>query len=194
MSREAVLVERLPLGPEVGRGPDLLVLSVVPDRRGATTRATLQTEARAISARLGRPFTSRSYAGAFALVAAHDHRVGIDLEAVAHFEGTEAESILTEREVAMGLGARDELCTSAWSGKEALAKALGDARRYDPRRLDSPLTWPTASAGRWRAEPLGGLPAGHVGWVCWQLPPSPVAPSRVATLPMPRGARGPRGR
>ena len=27
---------------------------------------------------------------------------------------------------------------SLWSGKEALAKALGDALRYDPRRLESP--------------------------------------------------------
>ena len=43
------------------------------------------------------------------------------------------------------------LPTLIWSSKEALAKALGDARDYEPRHLDSPLLW-NADDSNWDFE------------------------------------------
>jgi hypothetical protein len=59
--------------------------------------------------------------------------------------------------------------TSLWSSKEALAKALGDALAYDPRRLESPLNWEDGAAGRWRARELTPEP-GYVAWLVWRDP------------------------
>jgi hypothetical protein len=53
-----------------------------------------------------------------------------------------------------------------WCSKEALAKALGDPLRYDPRRLGSPIRWPASRSGPWRAIPLRA-PTGHAAWLCW---------------------------
>ncbi len=49
-----------------------------------------------------------------------------------------------------------------------LSKALGDARNYDPRRLESPAGWPRGICGPWRAAPLP-LPDGYCEWVCWRV-------------------------
>ncbi|HWE10427.1 MAG TPA: hypothetical protein VG325_13820 [Solirubrobacteraceae bacterium] len=54
-----------------------------------------------------------------------------------------------------------------WSSKEALAKALGDALRYDPRRLEAPVAWVNGACGPWRARPVPA-PPGHVARVCWR--------------------------
>lgn len=49
-----------------------------------------------------------------------------------------------------------------------------DAERYapllsfDPRRLESPVSWPEGRCGRWRAEAVAEID-GYVGWVCWAL-------------------------
>ncbi len=98
--------------------------------------------------------------------------VGVDIERVQPLDPVFLASIQTpsERQVVIaGEGAdRDAAMTSLWSGKEALAKALGDALRYDPRRLESPVRWPEGRCGRWRAEALAGID-GHVGWVCWAV-------------------------
>ncbi len=62
----------------------------------------------------------------------------------------------------------DAWVAELWCAKEALAKALGDAVDYDPRRLESPIRWPELRSGPWRARPIPALPAGHVGWLCWR--------------------------
>ena len=109
---------------------------------------------------------SRSYAGSYALVAMHSRPVGVDIECLGPVEPDFGVSIATPQERAWADRADPEALISLWSSKEALAKALGDASRHDPRRLGSPLFWPGGRAGRWRARMLE--PAeGYVGWVCW---------------------------
>jgi phosphopantetheinyl transferase len=61
----------------------------------------------------------------------------------------------------------DAYVSSLWSSKEALAKALGDPLHYDPRRLESPMSWPGGRAGPWRAARLA-TPDGHTAWLCWR--------------------------
>jgi hypothetical protein len=53
-------------------------------------------------------------------------------------------------------------CRGLWS-----SNALGDATRYDPRRLESPMCWPGGESGPWRADALKA-PFGYVAWVCWR--------------------------
>lgn len=73
-----------------------------------------------------------------------------------------------------GQAAFDRRITSLWSSKEALAKALGDALDYDPRRLEGPGAWPEGRSGSWRARALE--PAGeYVGWVCWREDPASMS-------------------
>lgn len=130
---------------------------------------------------------SRSYSYPYALIASYDASVGVDIEEVAPVAAEFADSICApqEREHAQRLGL---LCTDnthaairLWSAKEALAKALGNALDYDPRRLESPQLWPRCEhdstlhlSGCWAARELE-LPAGYVGWVCWRR--SVAAPS-----------------
>jgi hypothetical protein len=115
----------------------------------------------------------RSYRFPWALVAWHDGPVGVDLERVGPIERAFAESIATpaERTELAGRAATDAWAAGLWCSKEALAKALGDAVDYDPRRLESPMRWPGLASGPWRARPVADLPAGHVGWLCWQACP-----------------------
>ena len=110
---------------------------------------------------------SRSYCGPYALVAWHDGPVGVDIERVLPCGTRFAESITTPAERdRMSLDDDRELI-SLWSGKEALAKALGDAVAYDPRRLEAPAGWPDGVNGAWRATALD-LPGDYVGWLCWK--------------------------
>jgi hypothetical protein len=62
---------------------------------------------------------------------------------------------------------RDVYLSSLWCSKEALSKALGDALRYDPSRLDSPMRWPELRSGPWSATPLKTV-TGHAAWLCWR--------------------------
>ncbi len=113
-------------------------------------------------------FQSRSYRWPYAVAATHAEPVGVDIERVEPMGRDFAESICTPQERAQ-LGPLlddDLLVASLWSGKEALAKALGDAVDYDPRRLDAPLIWPGGRSGRWRAKQIE-VPPGHVGWLVW---------------------------
>lgn len=126
----------------------------------------LQVLARGAAAATGAPYTSRSYRFPFALIAAHEAPVGVDLERVEPFDADFLESICTPRERGL-VPAHARALTSLWSSKEALAKALGDAVLYDPRRLDSPMFWPGGEAGPWRAVPLDVAPS-HNGWLCWR--------------------------
>ena len=107
---------------------------------------------------------SRSYAASYALVAWHDGPVGVDIERVVRCDPRFAESITTPSEQAPR---DDREIVSLWSSKEALAKALGDAVDYDPRRLESPAHWRNGVNGAWRASELA-LPDGFCGWLCWK--------------------------
>jgi phosphopantetheinyl transferase len=121
------------------------------------------------AAAAGASHASRSYRYPYALVSWHTEAVGVDIERVQPFDRAFMESICTPSERLMWSGDEhsDEFLSSLWSSKEALAKALGDARAYDPRRLDSPMRWPDGQSGPWRAAPLM-VPAGHVAWLCWR--------------------------
>jgi phosphopantetheinyl transferase len=90
-------------------------------------------------------------------------RVGVDIEVIDMTVAPDA--VLTHEESYLGGGPVD-FC-SWWSAKEALAKALGDARKYDPRRLASAALWQLGRQGRWQAKRLD-VPTGHVGWVVWE--------------------------
>jgi phosphopantetheinyl transferase len=129
----------------------------------------LRAWARAETAAVGASHTSRSYRYPYALVAWHTEAVGVDIERVEPFGQAFMESICTpsERRMCTEEAPSDEFLSSLWSSKEALAKALGDALAYDPRRLDSPVFWPDGQAGPWRAAPLT-VPAGHSAWLCWR--------------------------
>jgi hypothetical protein len=129
-------------------------------------QTTLRATARALSE--GGRYSSRSYRYPFALVAVHEDRVGVDIERTTSWEPQMIRSILTPGECEPHTSpSKDEWATSVWSSKEAMAKALGNPMDYDPRRLESPLLWPPGGAGRWQASTLP-VPAGHVGWICWQ--------------------------
>jgi phosphopantetheinyl transferase len=107
---------------------------------------------------------SRSYCPPYALVAWHDGPVGVDIERVVPCDAAFAASIATPAE---RVPRTDREIISLWSGKEALAKALGDAVDYDPRRLEAPAGWRDGSCGAWRAAALP-VPDGYCGWVCWR--------------------------
>lgn len=107
--------------------------------------------------------SSRSYRNHIGLVAMSTLRVGVDIEVIDLT--VTAEAVLTMKESRLG-GGPDDLC-SWWSAKEALAKALGDARKYDPGRLETPALWPTSREGSWQAQRLE-VPLGYVGWVVWE--------------------------
>ena len=115
------------------------------------------------------PWISRSYAFPYAMVAWHDTAVGIDIERVEPCSVEFAELVCTPSEIAHTPwdGPLDDHLTGLWSSKEALAKALGDALRYDPRRLGSPMYWPEGRAGTWRTAAITA-PAGHCAWLCWR--------------------------
>jgi hypothetical protein len=131
--------------------------------------AGLRSFARAATRRTGAPHSSRSYRYPYALITWHDAPVGVDLERIEACDEAFADLICTpaERADPACSADRDNYLSSLWCAKEALAKALGDARRYDPARLESPARWPGRRAGPWRTAPLAVTP-GHVGWICWR--------------------------
>jgi phosphopantetheinyl transferase len=120
--------------------------------------AELKTRARALDA------ASRSYCPPYALVAWHDGPVGVDIERVVSCDARFAESITTPAE---RVPRTDREIISLWAGKEALAKALGDAVDYDPRRLESPAGWRNGVSGAWHAAAIS-VPDGYCGWMCWR--------------------------
>jgi len=141
---------------------------------GAASAERLRAIARAHRPSRLAPFASRSYAPPLALVAWHTTPVGVDLEPVGAADRRFAESICTPTELGMFADALADgrFVTSLWASKEALAKALGDPLAYDPRRLESPLTWIDGGAGGWRAGELQVAP-GHVAWLVWSLQARP---------------------
>ena len=130
----------------------------------------LAAHARALSNTAGGcRYVSRSYRHPYALIASHDAPVGVDIERIEPRDPAFAETICTPTERAAGWPHEhaDRYLSALWSSKEALAKALGDALAYDPRRLESPGAWPYGRSGPWRAAPLATAP-GHVAWLCWR--------------------------
>lgn len=129
----------------------------------------LRAWARAEGEASGARHVSRAYRHPFAVVAWHEQPVGVDIERIERHDPRFAASIATPAEapeVARRV-AHEGYVSALWSGKEALAKALGDAVDYDPQRLESPLCWPGHRAGGWRAAPLA-TPGAHVGWLVWR--------------------------
>jgi phosphopantetheinyl transferase len=139
--------------------------------RTAVDRPALRSVARILPpAALGRN-VSRSYSHPLALVAWHDQPVGVDIERIAPCPPEFASVIRTPLErLDARACATDEDLIDLWCGKEALAKALGDARAFDPARLPSPKAWPLGGSGPWRAAPLA-VPGPHVAWVVWRAKP-----------------------
>jgi phosphopantetheinyl transferase len=131
--------------------------------------AQLRRWARAETAASDAPYTARSYRYPYALIAWHDQPVGVDIERIEPCSLAFAQSICTPAERAdPAFPTYDERSIiSLWCSKEALAKALGDATRYDPRRLESPMHWPDGRAGRWHAAALA-VAHGHTAWLCWR--------------------------
>ncbi len=112
---------------------------------------------------------SRSYRHPFALIATHTDVLGVDIERVDPFDKDFAESICTPSEWSSDAtrprGAVE--LADVWSTKEALAKALGNALDYDPRRLVSLALAPNSRASTWQAARVS-VPSGYVGWVIWR--------------------------
>jgi phosphopantetheinyl transferase len=140
------------------------------DARSAGLDETgLRAAARGLTGATGRLHASRSYRYPYALVSWHAHPVGIDIERIEPCDPAFAASICTPAETIKWSSLSDphEYFIAMWSSKEALAKALGNALDYDPRRLQAPMLWPHGRAGVWRAADLH-TPDDHVAWVCWQ--------------------------
>jgi hypothetical protein len=131
--------------------------------------AGLRARARELGRAVGAGAVSRSYCHPYALVSWHTEPVGVDIERVVAGTAQFAQSIRTPSETASGRWTADDDVVSLWSGKEALAKALGDAVDYDPRRLESPAGWPAGACGAWRTAAVPA-PEGHCGWLCWRAP------------------------
>lgn len=142
---------------------------LVDARPGGLGEAALRERAGELTTACGLAHSSRSYRDPLGLVAVHRGRVGIDIERVQPLDDEFLASIssMSERAHTVEAADRDRYAASLWSSKEALAKALGDAVEYDPRRLDSPMFWPEGRSGPWRALALD-LPDGYVGWLCWR--------------------------
>jgi phosphopantetheinyl transferase len=129
----------------------------------------LRATARGLGAAVGAGAVSRSYCHPYALVGWHSAAIGVDIERVVPCSPEFAESISTPTEYASGKWTTDRELISLWSSKEALAKALGNALDYDPRRLPSPASWPGGVCGSWRAATLS-TPGPYCIWACWQPP------------------------
>jgi hypothetical protein len=129
----------------------------------------LRARARALTAERRKSHVARSYRYPYALVAWHSQPVGVDIERIEPCDAAFARLICTpaERADATASADQDVYLSSLWCSKEALSKALGDALRYDPSRLDSPMRWPELRSGPWSATPLKTV-TGHAAWLCWR--------------------------
>jgi hypothetical protein len=151
--------------PTPDGAPDVRLLDA---REAGLDEPGLRAWARDLTESSGAPHFARAYRYPYALVAWHSDPVGVDIERVTQCDDAFAELICTaaERSDPALVADSDAYLTSLWSSKEALSKALGDAVDYDPARLDSPMRWPGAQAGPWRAAELTVAPQ-HAAWLCW---------------------------
>ena len=158
-------------------------VTLVDAREAGVDEAGLRRMTRLLSSRRAAPFTSRSYRYPYALVVCYSAPVGVDIERIVR-HSSELASVLCTPDEATWLATvpdPDRALTDLWSSKEALAKALGDARVYEPRWLPAPRTWPEGRSGPWVAGRLEA-PGGHVAWLCWRAAgqPAPPAPAPSA--------------
>ena len=107
-------------------------------------------------------FFSRSYCANFSITVTNSKRCGIDMESIS---GTQPDwninnplfqdSMLApgelERIKQSSYWEQPNLEQNIWSSKEALAKALGEAKNYQPNKIYSPLTWKTNPTIGWNA-------------------------------------------
>lgn len=151
-------------------GPGAPQVRLLDARDAGLDEPGLRSAARSAAAAAGAPYSSTSYRFPYAVVAWHESPVGVDVERVEPFDAAFVESISTPAELgrAVDAAAADAYAASLWSSKEALAKALGDAMAYDPRRLESPMFWAGGRSGPWRAAELSA-PPGHNAWLCWRV-------------------------
>lgn len=152
-----------------GAGLAAPVTMLLDARARGLDESGLRAWARELTDASGAPHAARSYRFPYALLAWHSEPVGVDLERIESCDEAFAELICTpsERTDARMWDERDAYLSSLWCSKEALAKALGDALRYEPGRLDSPMRWPGLRAGPWRARSVESVPR-HVAWLCWR--------------------------
>jgi hypothetical protein len=153
-------------GPPAASVPSVLLVEALDARIGPKE---LRAAARELTARCEVPFASRAYCFPLALVATHQLRVGTDIERVDRLTAFDAPAILSPAERARYLELTDEQVGAIWSGKEALAKALGDALDYEPRRLESPWFWREGRSGRFSAKSFS-VNATCCAWVVWERP------------------------
>ncbi len=114
---------------------------------------------------------SRSYAYPYAMLASWHDAVGVDIERLQPHDLAFATTICTPRELievrlAAHEGDEGVLLSHLWSCKEALAKALGDALRYEPSRLEVIDLLAVGHLGRW----IGGsvdVDDRYCAWLCW---------------------------
>jgi 4'-phosphopantetheinyl transferase superfamily protein len=149
---------------DAGRGP---LVALVCAGAGARDDTDLRAHVRTLPAPHPAFAMSRSYCFPYALVGWHSEPIGVDIERIVTCDEKFGRSICTPQELAEAPWGSAEEIVSLWSSKEALAKALGDALRYDPRRLQSPRAWPDGASGPWRARMLPA-PFGYCAWVCWR--------------------------
>ena len=159
-------VTALGVVPDGAAGPQVRLLDARPH---GLDEGALRAWARGIAECVGAPYSARSYRYPYALVAWHSGPVGVDIERIEPCDPAFARSICTPAEAALAAtpGDPDAYLTSLWSSKEAIAKALGDALAYDPRRLEAPMLWPAGRAGAWQSARLA-VPDHHVAWICWR--------------------------
>lgn len=152
--------------PAPAGAPEVLVIDA---RSAGLDEPGLRAAARTVTDAARAPHVTRSYRYPYALLSWHSGPVGIDIERVTTCDPAFAASICTPAEAVKWTTLPDPHAyfSTMWSSKEALAKALGNALDYDPRRLQAPMLWPDGQAGAWRAAQLHVAPD-HVAWICWR--------------------------
>lgn len=123
---------------------------------------------------------SRSYSKNWGVAAGWSSRVGIDIEVFDH-DCDDAMWPGSLKDFAAGLLPSDEhgnffslhgtsikySKSSIWSSKEALAKALGDALLYDPKKLTTPALCEHDIAQKWKSKFYSKLIGNSKILVCW---------------------------
>jgi phosphopantetheinyl transferase (holo-ACP synthase) len=138
---------------------------------GFSSDAELRALPRAHPRVKGAAYVSSAYSAPVALLGWHSAPLGVELAFVESPKRRFAEAICTSEEMTLFDGCLDddEVVSSLWAGKRALAKALGFPPSYDPKHLKSPLAWQNGVAGVFRSLELFPTPD-HVAWLVWTEP------------------------
>mgnify|MGYP000246338021 CR=1 FL=1 len=112
---------------------------------------------------LGETFFSRSYWADYSITVSNSQRCGIDMESSSSAQLNWSINNPIFQDSMLAPGELDRIKKSKywklpnlerniWSSKEALAKALGEAKNYQPNKLYSPILWETNPAMGWHAS------------------------------------------